>query len=199
MIDNTLLIRDWLEWEEDYFYFIQVIQRRKENPELPINSKEIRSYSAFSLEEYDTICKSVKEICKLYNARGYIRLNRRNSKKVSLGCIKKLTDYILTGQDRCARKVYESVCGESNDEKKKTWLIDIDKDDKIYENYNVNNIHMHPYWMMITNLLEEAKKESIIRKIPTPNGFHLICQTFNKSKILELSIKKDSPTLLYIG
>ena len=53
MTNNFDQIRDLLKFESDYFYFIQIIQRKKENPELGANNRIIRSYNISSLEKFD--------------------------------------------------------------------------------------------------------------------------------------------------
>jgi hypothetical protein len=42
-----------MKFEEDYFYFIQIIQRKKEIPELGSNNRVIRSYMISSLEKLE--------------------------------------------------------------------------------------------------------------------------------------------------
>ena len=56
MIDNFEQIRSILKFEDDYFYFIQIIQRKKENPHLSgSNNRIIRSYNIDSLKKFDKI------------------------------------------------------------------------------------------------------------------------------------------------
>ena len=53
MRNNFEQIRNILKFEDDYFYFIQIIQRKKENPELGSSNRVIRSYNISSLEKFD--------------------------------------------------------------------------------------------------------------------------------------------------
>jgi len=60
MIDNLDKIKPLLNFEsEDDFYYLQILQRKKENPELGSNSRVIKNYYIKSVEELEkSILKS---------------------------------------------------------------------------------------------------------------------------------------------
>ena len=88
MIDNFDQIRKILKFEDDYFYFIQIIQRKKEHPELGSNNRIIRSYMISSEEKFDKNIMEIIHMCGAFNARAYIHLNRRKFSKIALECLR---------------------------------------------------------------------------------------------------------------
>jgi len=53
MVDNFELLKPFMTFEDNSkFYFLQVIKRRKDNPELTGNNKVISNYQIYSLEDY---------------------------------------------------------------------------------------------------------------------------------------------------
>ena len=82
-IDNLELILPLLKFEsEDDFYLLQILQRKKENPQLGSNSRVIKNYyissEKYLLERYSEI----KTLCQVFNARASLRLNKRSYEKV---------------------------------------------------------------------------------------------------------------------
>ena len=53
-----------LKFEEDYFYFIQIIQRKKENPDLGSSNRVIRSYMIGSMEKFDKHKDEIITMCE---------------------------------------------------------------------------------------------------------------------------------------
>jgi hypothetical protein len=79
MIDNFELLKQFMTFEGDSkFYFLQVIKRRKDNPELTGNNKVISNYQIYSLEDYHKYYLLAVRECQLNNARAYLRLNVRD-------------------------------------------------------------------------------------------------------------------------
>lgn len=99
IIDNFDLIRNHLIFNnKDEFYFIQIIQRKKDgNGGLHVRNgyRLIRSYYVYSLGEFDNLKDRIKELCESNNARAYININVRNAKETALECIKRYTDLVL--------------------------------------------------------------------------------------------------------
>jgi len=192
MINNFEHIRSLLRFEdENEFYFLQIIQRKKEHPDLGRNNRLIKAYYIQSLEQLDKYTEEIIGLCDKFNARAYIHLNRRNSKVVAFEMMELLATNLKLNQFNQLSKLYNTVCGNHHSDKDKTWIIDID--DK-----------------SISNLVEIAKEinkiepESykIVTQIQTKNGYHLITKPFN-SKVFserypELEIHKNNPSLIYI-
>ena len=95
MINNLEQIKSLLKFEnENEFYFVQVIQRSKENTSLGKNNNLVKAYYVYSLEYLD---KKFPEMCKLaevFNARVYIHLNRRNAYNIALELMEDLAHNI---------------------------------------------------------------------------------------------------------
>jgi len=193
MINNFEQIKSLLRFEEDYFYFIQIIQRKKEIPELGSNNRVIRSYMISSLEKLEKNEAEIIQMCKMFNARAYIHLNRRKWNKIALECLRHNAELIANGQHDGIKSSLETVVGRHNCEPKgeKTWIIDIDE-------------KLPQYIMQIEEFINSIEPEGLKIKsiIPTKNGYHLITKPFNtqtfKIKYPELDIHKDNPTILYI-
>lgn len=207
MVDNFALIRDFMKFEDpDHFYFLQIIQRKKDGPGpngtvsgTNNKSRSIKTYCITSKEMLDRIEIEVKHLCEYFNARACIYLARRSFKKVALKNMVDLANDIADGNYFHAKTAYWSACGKTSVEK--LWLIDIDEEDL-------------PYMDLIENCIQNIARndsvpfgERILLKVPTKHGYHFICRPFN---ILDLQavypnknskefIHKDNPTVLYIA
>lgn len=197
MTNNFNHIRNLLKFEKDYFYFIQIIQRKKENPELGSNNRVIRSYNISSLEKFDKNKDEIITLCETFNARAYIHLNRRKWSKIALECLRHNAELIANEQYDGIKSSFETIIGRNNCEPResKTWIIDIDMND-----YNVlNKIGT------ILNNIKPIEEDKWIETIPTKNGFHMITRPFNRAefaKYMQLQgdtpdIHTDNPTILY--
>ena len=198
MIDNFEQIRSMLKFEDDYFYFIQIIQRKKENPGLGSSNRIVRSYMISSEEKFDKNRPEIVQMCEMFNARAYIHLNRRKWSKVALECLRHNAELIANSQYPSIKSSFETVIGRNNGESNetKTWIIDIDMDD-----YNVlNKIGT------ILNNIKPIEDDKWIETIPTKNGYHMITKPFNRAefnKYMQLQgdvpdIHTDNPTILFI-
>ena len=198
MIDNFEQIRSMLKFEDDYFYFIQIIQRKKEHPEVGANNRIIRSYMISSEEKFDKNGPEIVQMCEMFNARAYIHLNRRKWSKVALECLRHNAELIANGQHEGIKSSLETIVGRNNSEPResKTWIIDVDMND-----YNVlNKIGT------ILNNIKPIEDDKWIDTIPTKNGFHMITKPFNRAefnKYMQLqgdvpNVHTDNPTILFI-
>ena len=194
MIDNFTYIKRLLQIEPDYFYFIQIIQRKKENPELPgSNNRIIRSYNIDSITKFEKNMPEIIKLCEMFNARAYIHLNRRRWSKIALECLRHNAELIANGQHEGIKSSLETVIGRNNCETKenKTWILDCD-------GMNV------PSPLMMATIDHECQPYGMkcLHIIPTKNGCHLITRPFDTqafhSKYPEIEIHKDNPTILYI-
>jgi hypothetical protein len=193
MTDNTHIVRALLSFtDKDDFYFVQVLKRRKDNPDLSRDMIVIGNYYIESLEQFDKIVPQIVKICDVENARAYIRLNKRNYKHLAHHMLKRVVDVVTSGAYRSLKGTFDSVAGEYHNDKDKTWVIDLD-DDKNLNAFEVSEL--------VTVLQKEAKREPLTLLIPTKNGKHLITRPFNlqkfREKFPEVDVHKDNPTILY--
>jgi len=192
MIDNFEQIKQYLTFDSsDDFYYVQIIQRRKENPELKTNNYMVKSYTITSADYLDMKKKEIVTLCELHNARAYINLNKRSFEKCAYHSMKKLTDVILAKSFGSDKKVFDSVASAYSSDKEKKWLIDVDDME-------------FPSPLMMAHIEHNCKPydpDKIIGVIKTLNGCHLITKPFNivqfREKYPDVEVKKNSPTLLY--
>jgi hypothetical protein len=208
MTDNFELIAKLLDFsEQNTFYFVQILKRRKENPEMPTGVRVINCYYLYSEADLEKLRSKIVEDCTKYNARAYINLNRLDLQKVAMHTMKQIVDYVILGDYRAVKNAYATACGSHHSEKQKRWVIDIDEDflDRKEE---------------IRQIVEKLHAEipntgyKILAEIPTRSGVHLISNPFNMEKfrnvisqrvssqddsLLKVDVQKNSPTVLYIN
>jgi hypothetical protein len=169
MIDNFNIIYPLLTFEsEDDFYFLQILQRKKENPELGSNSRVIKNYYIKSVDHLLLRYDEIKMLCDMFNARASIRLNKRSFEKAAF---KALSNFANTMQNKSydhIMKSYDKACGETNNEKTRSWIVDVDSDD---------NKLLSTIISAIDPCMPEGNK--IITVLPSKNGFHIITKPFN--------------------
>jgi hypothetical protein len=200
MVDNFQAIRGMLKFDNpDYFYFIQIYRRRKDNPDQSKDMILIDNFFIYSYDEFDKKSSAIMNLCISNNARAYIRLNRRSSKQIALKTLGRIAKMIEDGNYRHVKRAYLSCAGEFHKEEDKTWVIDIDRDPLINDDqYNtyINNVITE-----IQKLIYETGKDDTITTIPTKNGVHLICRPFNlasfKRIFHEIDVHRDNPTLCF--
>ena len=195
-INNLELIKPFLNFEsDDIFYHLQVLKRKKENPDLGSNSLVIKTYYISSIEYLELKMNEIITLCNLHNARAYINLSPRSFERIAFHALKKVTDCIMNKDYKSVRKAYESVCGEFGNGTKR-WVIDVDvKDfefvDKIGE---------------IIDTMKSGKEEvdsNVLGYIPTKNGWHIITRPFNLKQFepykvqYQLDVHKNNPSILY--
>jgi len=205
-VDNFKQISELLDFsEKDTFYFIQILKRRKENPDMKTGVRVINNYYLYSPEDLEKTREKILEDCTKHNARAYINLNRLDLEKIALHTMKQITELIIQGDFRAVKNAYATACGNHHSEKAKRWIIDIDAE--ILE-------HKDTIRELVQSLHTEIKGNDykILAEIPTRSGVHLISNPFNMQKfrdiiclkakstkdpLLKMDIHKNSPTLLY--
>lgn len=189
-INNLNSILKLLEFPcEHTFYHLQILKRRKENPELNRNSTVIKTYYITSHEYLENKMEEIIEICKFFNARAYINLNPRNFEKIAYHNLKKITDCILNKDFKSIRKSYESVCG--NFGQTNYWIIDVDVKD-------------FDQVLILANQINKCKSKydvNVVTYIETINGWHIIVRPFDIRDLptlpIQFDIQKNNPTILY--
>ena len=130
MVDNYNEIRKFLRFDRNLdFYFLQIMQRRKDHPNSEIqNSRIIKDYYIESIEYFDKIESEVKTFCDTFKARAGIRLNRRNFEEIGNKFMIDVVTKVATKNPSCLKRAYSSVCGLVHSESKqyKSWIVDLD-------------------------------------------------------------------------
>ena len=183
MVNNIEIIRNNLKFDKfGEFYYISIIQRSKDGILVKgshDNSRRIRTFYVFSLEEFDKIIPFITEICDKLGARAYIEMNRKNIFKCQLECIKRLLE-VIEHQTLKSRTIMDSVVAAPS--RDKLWLIDIDTPEVLEE---------------VVSYIE--KKNATYYIIPSVNGKHIITSRFDPREwyFENAEIKRNAFTLLY--
>jgi len=203
MIDCIELIKDLLVFEtNDDFYFLQILQRKKENPNLGSNSKVIKNYYITSTEHLIEKYDEIKSLCNMFNARASLRLNKRSFEKVAFKSLENFANVMQTKEYKHIMNCYDKACGLLNNEKQKKWIVDIDRNELVWLEHIINSVQE-----------SEPNDNKIIIQLPTKSGVHLITKPFNVIQFKEnlknelskyfmgeitIDIHKDIPINLYI-
>lgn len=193
-IDNIELLLPLLTFDnEDDFYFLQILQRKKENELLTSNSRVIKNYYINSIDSLKQHYEEIKSLCNLFNARASLRLNRRSHEQIAFQTMMRVTNSIMSRDYMSVRRAYDRTCGQYNKEKNKKWIIDIDDKNAPLERISTAIKFCSP----------NEGEDKIYITVPTKNGCHLITSPFNveqftKTSRMQIDIHKDNPTLLYM-
>lgn len=195
-IDNFDLITGMLDFSlANTMYFIQILQRRKDNPEMNKDVRVINNYYIYTHADMVKLKNKIVEDCTKYNARAYINLNRLDTEKIGLYTQKIIADFLINKQYAQIKNAYASACGNHHSESNKKWVVDIDTKDQGF----IQSVEEY-----INHLYTEAKTTNrMVARIPTKNGVHLICEGFRLDYFAKqfpgMTVNKNSPTILYIN
>ena len=178
--DNIDKIKSLLKFKEGIFYYVQVIQRKKENPELP--KSDLKRYQTFitSLEDLDIHIPRIKKICNDYNARAYISLIPRSLEKLAKECLLEYAKRVANEEYKQAWSIPNRVALNDNIRAKGVynkpfWLFDIDNAE---------------YYPVIKEIIED-KGIKIFETIDTPNGIHVLVEAFNPKLLAKYKKGED--------
>ena len=203
MVNNLEKILPLLTFDnEDTFYYLQILQRKKENTQLGSNSRVIKNYyitsQQYLLDRFDEI----KTLCHTFNARASLRLNKRSFERVGFKALENIANTMQNREYKHLMKSYDRACGLLNSEKTKKWIVDIDANEVIWLEQIINSIQPC-----------EPLGDKVVVQLDSKSGIHLITTPFNimqfkenftlelkkyKMEPIEIEILKDNPTNLYI-
>lgn len=185
IVNNFNEIKELLIVEDEYdFWFGQIIKRKKDNPSMERCERIIKSYNFSNYNHLLDRMDEIMSICEYNNARFYLNPNVRNIKLCNIRLIQSLMQSIADESYSSIYSKVDSVLGKTTTPgRKKWWIADIDEKD--------------------TDLLNKLKdaiddcngKKSFV--VETLNGYHIICEPFNRQQIVYKEIKINSPTLIY--
>lgn len=180
ILDNIEKIKSLLVFREGIFYYIQVIQRKKENPDL--QKTDYKRYQVFvtSKEDLERHLPRIIKTCEDYNARAYISIIPRSLERLAKACLKEYA---------------ERVCQEDYS---RVW--DIPNRAALSPETKAPKILPKPYRMFDVDEAEKCdgiiaflreNRINVLFKIPTPNGYHIIAEAFNPSCIAKYKKGED--------
>jgi len=194
MINNFDLITDILSFNSpDEFYFVQIIQRKKDNPGTSgrnNKNRTVKSYRITSTEMLLDLKEEMIELAKVFNARVCINLNKRSFEKTAFNTLEKIAGQMQNRDYKSVKSAYDSCCGIHNSATDKLWLLDID------------DILEVPVSLItdINQCIPVGIK--LIAIIPSKTGLHLITKPFDLRTFTnehpEIEVHKNNPTNLYI-
>lgn len=84
-VDNFQLIGSLMNFQsDDDFYFVEIIKRKKDNPNDAFRYRQfITYYWIKSVDELNSLKDEIIDTCKQHNARAYIYMNPRSAKVVN--------------------------------------------------------------------------------------------------------------------
>ena len=196
--DNFAAIINYMMGREPdgSFFHLQILQRKKEHPELGRNSRVVKT---FYVRDHDHLLKlrgDIYILCYQFQARAYINLNPRSYEKVAFGMLVKISNQILNKDFENVKNAYESVTGAASCVGQKVWVVDIDTKDE-------EEIKFAKSAVIVCD-----PGPAVLMEVPTKNGVHLITEPFNTQQFKEYyktdgmfpvpDIQKNNPTVLYI-
>lgn len=231
MVDNFDKIREYMkrqlpDWKEGDCYFVQLLRRPSDDPMIDglkdpkyhgsMHNKSVKDYLVKSIEHLNELEDDIKLLCKTFNVRAYIRLNKRNYKQIAMQMMKQITEQAVSGDSFSSPfRVVSSAAGLSNCAGiNKTWLLDIDKE---YVEHSQEIIDMilecEPHKTSIAKKIEtwcglldevdaleiDSWKKAIVNNIvakeffvlPSKTGEHIVCKPFHVKQFEELWCKSN--------
>lgn len=210
MVDNFEQIRSLLKFEnEGDCYYVQLLRRQSDDPHTDgmadpryhgnMHSRSVKDFLIPSLEYYDKVKEDIIAMCKLFNVRAYIRLNKRTYKNIALEMLKHIATQCASGETfnspySLVASAAGQVCSAGED---KTWIVDLDEE---YLPYQEDMLRMmfecEPYVRNIQGMakvlinssymsIEDAYNYAVRNEkantpvIPTKHGRHIISKPFN--------------------
>ena len=213
MVNNLEQIKNLLKFEDkNDFYFVQVLKRSKENPDLGSNNYVVKTYYIKSIKGLDRDFPEMVCLANFHNARVYINLNKRNFKKCALKTVRCILDQIENEAESHIPSAFNTVCGKLSNKNDKKWILDYDEldTDKLKEvEQFINTLKPEKDGSKLEDVIRihdniEVDNElvDIYGIVPTKNGYHLITSPFNSNdfnkRYPEISIHRNNPTVLYI-
>lgn len=204
MIDNFDKINNILEFEsEDDFYMLQIIKRRKENPDMDKNSSALKTVYLHRKDQLIELKEDLVALATRHNARIYVNPNRKSFKKCTLACMKEFADRIYNENYYKPYKIFDSVAGAAGS-KKTIWVVDVDWDSTTginIESEFERNLYINKMCEFI-NTLKPDVENKIVLVNHTKNGVHILTTPFNVfdfQKVYHIDVHKNNPTLVWCG
>ena len=194
-IDNFNLLKPCMDFsDKDKFYYLQIIQRKKDRVQSKSHCSVVKNFYIKSEDYLNKKEEEIKDYCVFFNARAYLRLNRRSWYDVSMKSMELAGKYVYNKDYESFKSLFSKSCGQTCAEPRrtKTWIVDIDTMCLMEISNKIKYI----------NKLHKENGGKIICSVPTRNGCHIITNPFDslkfKKEFPDIDIHKDNPTILYM-
>lgn len=184
MVNNFELIKPLLKFnpEKGLFYFVQILKRRKDQPEEEKNhikdASKIRTYWVNSLKYLEEKKEQIIGLCDYFNARAYIDLTPRTYIEVAHQLNLEVALILKQHNWNSIKGVLDRSAGKVSDREINYWVVDIDMKDIPEEINAIKDT--------INRLRPEQKESKIVAEIPTVSGTHLITTPFELAKFRDI-------------
>lgn len=194
-IDNFKQISKLLTFNsEDEFYFVQIIQRKKDNKRVKgSNNKNrlIKAYYISSVEKLMSLKDEMIHFAEYFNARVGINLNKRSYEKTAFNTLLKIANQMHNKDFKSVRAAYNSACGIHNTVDDKLWILDVD---------SKNETYLQGIFINLDSRIDPIG-DKVISVLNTTSGYHIITKAFNTLQFgklyPEIEIHKNNPCALY--
>lgn len=198
MIDNFVEINHIFfnqkeQLENDYFYHLQIIQRKKDIEGLGCNNILLKAIIIDNDHPLDKFKDDIIKMCELYQARAYINVGPKSKKKVAVQMLQDLAQCFSKNDFNYTKRLWNTAAGTVSPFLKR-WIIDCD----ITEEFTMEDRQN------VINIVHESNPEGykMIGIIPTLHGYHIITTPFDLRRLKEeypnLDVHKNNPTVLYV-
>lgn len=196
IVDNFETIKKYINPNPDYYWFLQIISRRKDNSNLPRCEKYIKDYYIQTPEQLEQLKNEITELSKFFNARVYFHPAARSFKKMAFSLVSEATKRFLSDEFKIHR-LTRTISGGTSAivGGTKYWMIDVDSKDSELVKTTVNIIESCSPYPEVNDIISSV------------SGYHIITKPFNcieytnKFKSLNIQdppeIHKNSPILAY--
>ena len=165
VLDNYNELSPFIKFTDpDIFYFLQVLKRKKDNPEMKRSTIKVYSKFITRQDTFDRAYKDVKLICDTDNARAYLSIVPRSLEKFTKECCLEDTRRVCSGSLDATYKMPDEIALISKVVKKdqNIWLLDVDSGvDEVLE------------------YLKTKKELIFLGQVETFSGAHVFCKPFN--------------------
>lgn len=203
MIDHFTRINDILKFDsDDDFYMLQVIKRRKENPDMETNSRILKTVYLQSEGQLLRLKDDLVDLADRHNARVYVNPSRKSFRKCTIACLKEFADRIACENYAKPYKIFDSVAGACGS-KRAVWVVDVDwadiTDVELPDEFS-QRVYVDKMCEFI-NTLQPESDDKIVAVNRTRNGMHVLTTPFNvadfRQKYPNVTVHKNNPTLVY--
>ena len=198
ILNNVNKIAKLLDFKTGSFYYLEKKQKKKDNSNILKDRKIYQRYIT-SVNELYEILDDIKLLCNVYGARAYISLIPRSSEKFAKECLKAFTEKVCSNNYKNTFLIPDKVvllpqvvCPDE-----KVWILDVDVKDEDYIKDFEKTI--------------DGKLTTVLDILDTPNGYHVVTDTFNlRHKDLidlkddnyrfdkfEFTLRKEALTIIY--
>lgn len=186
MKENFDILKEFMDFSDPgKFYLALVVRRKKDNPDMDRSEQIIKNYMVPSLEKLEYVREEMETLCRVFNARVYLYINRRSFKNTQKAMAKVLIDQICAESVGNLNHLFDS-CAAAHGCGDRYWIIDVDM--PAMPEVCSSDSYMRLEGEIKMKLYDELEKlnpktpdgESRIRLVvPSKNGFHMVTRPFD--------------------